>query len=241
MTDAPGFEKQFESHLFKNSQGQSLPYRLLKPVDDSQTPSNTYPLVLFLHGAGERGTDNVKPLVHGMSEFAKDNNRKNYPCFVLVPQCPEGKRWVEVDWELESHKQLLDDSETMKLVLELITSVQQEYRIDAKRIYVTGLSMGGFGVWDLITRYPDKFAAAAVVCSGGDESVADKAVNVPIWAFHGDGDTVVKPSRSQNMIAALRKAGGKPIYTEYVGVGHNSWNQAYAEPKLMKWLFEQRR
>lgn len=240
-SNAADFDDRFEKHVFKNSDGQSLPYRLMKPADYQADSSARYPLVLFLHGAGERGTDNVKPLVHGMKEFAKDEVRTKFPCFVVVPQCPEGKRWVEVDWTLDSHDQLPEDSDTIKLVLELMSSLQKEYRIDENRLYATGLSMGGFGVWDLITRYPGKFAAAAPVCAGGDEKVAQKAAKIPIWAFHGDKDTVVKPSRSRNMIAALEAAGGKPIYTEYAGVGHDSWDPAYAEPKLMEWLFAQRK
>lgn len=239
MSEAAEFEKLFETHVFKNPGGKTLPYRLLKPVNYQSDASIKYPLVLFLHGAGERGTDNVTPLVHGMKEFAKDDVRAKFPCFVLVPQCPNEKRWVEVDWALDSHQQLPDDSETMKLVLELMTSLRNDYRIDEKRQYATGLSMGGFGVWDLITRHPELFAAAAPICGGGDEGVARKAANVPIWTFHGDGDTVVKPSRSRNMINALVKAGGRPIYTEYIGVGHDSWHKAYADPKLMEWLFEQ--
>lgn len=238
---AAEFESLFESHVFKNAAGQTLPYRLMKPVDLQAGASARYPLVLFLHGAGERGDDNIKPLVHGMKEFAKDDVRRKYPCFVVVPQCPDGKRWVEVDWTLDSHEQLPENSVTITLVLELMASLQKEYPIDENRLYATGLSMGGFGIWDLITRNPKMFAAAAPVCAGGDEQVAYKAVKIPIWAFHGDKDTVVKPSRSRNMVAALEKAGGQPKYTEYPGVGHDSWNQAYADPKLMEWLFDQRR
>jgi predicted peptidase len=239
--DAADFTDLYESHVFKSADGQTLPYRLMKPANYQADASVKYPLVLFLHGAGERGTDNVKTLVHGMREFAKDEVRAAHPCFVLVPQCPDGKRGVEVEWTLESHEQLPEDSAAIKLVLELMASVQKEYRIDEKRLYATGLSMGGFGVWDLVTRYPDKFAAAAPVCAGGDEKVASKSAKLPIWTFHGDKDTVVKPSRSRNMVAVIEKAGGKPIYTEYPEVGHNSWDKAYAEPKLMDWLFAQRR
>lgn len=233
-------EELYQPHVFKNDKGDKLGYRLMIPEGYDPQGTEKYPLVLFLHGAGERGDDNLKQLVHGTKEFAKPEVRKKYPAFVLAPQCPDGKRWVEVDWSLDAHKQLPDDSDTMKLVLQLISSLQKEYRIDQRRQYVTGLSMGGYGTWDLITRHPEMWAAAAPVCAGGDEATADKIAKVPVWAFHGDKDTVVKPHRSRNMIEAIKKAGGKPLYTEYKDVGHNSWAPAHADPKLMDWLFAQK-
>jgi predicted peptidase len=157
----------------------------------------------------------------------------------VAPQCPDGKRWVEVDWALDSHKQP-EESISLTLTRELLASLQKEYRIDSKRFYVTGLSMGGYGTWDLITRTPDLFAAAAPICGGADETLAAKVTKLPIWVFHGDKDGVVKPLRSRNMVAAIEKAGGKPKYTEYPGVDHNSWTQTYANPEFMAWLFAQR-
>jgi len=240
-TLAADFERLYEPRVFKSADGKTLPYRLMVPANYQADSTTRYPVVLFLHGAGERGDDNLKPLVHGTHEFAKDAVRDKFPCFVVVPQCPDSKRWVEVDWGQDSHQQFPEDSETIALVLQLMTSLQQQYRIDDKRLYATGLSMGGFGVWDMVTRYPDKFAAAVPVCAGADEAVAAKVTKLPIWTFHGDKDTVVKPSRTRNIVAAIEKAGGHPIYTEYAGVGHDSWDKAYAEPKLMEWLFAQRK
>ncbi len=234
-------EEPYLPLVFKNDKGEKLHYRLMTPQGYDSKGTEKYPLVLFLHGAGERGEDNTKQLIHGTKEFAKPENRSKYPAFVLAPQCPDGKRWVEVDWTLDAHTQLPEDSDTVKLLLQLISRLQQEYRIDQQRQYVTGLSMGGYGAWDLITRHPDLWAAAAPVCAGGDEATAAKAAKIPVWAFHGDKDTVVKPQRSRNMIAALKKAGGEPRYTEYPGVAHNSWDAAYADPKLMEWLFAQKR
>lgn len=234
-------DELYQSHVFQNQQGEQLPYRLMLPAGYDPQGKTKYPLVLFLHGAGERGTDNVKQLIHGTKEFAKPANRQKYPAFVLAPQCPNNKRWVEVDWSLDSHQQLPEDSATMQLVLQLIATLQKEYRIDQQRQYVTGLSMGGYGTWDLVTRHPEMWAAAAPVCAGGDETVAARCAKIPIWAFHGDQDTVVKPHRSRKMIEAIRKAGGEPRYTEYPGVGHNSWAPAYADPQLMEWMFAQKR
>jgi predicted peptidase len=228
-----------EKKVYTDANGKTLPYRLLKP--DDYDPKKKYPLVVFLHGAGERGTDNAKQLIHGVPEFAKPDVRKAHPCFLIAPQCPDKARWVEVDWGADSHTMPKEPSEPMRLLLELIPALQKEYSIDDKRLYVTGLSMGGFGTWDLIARKSDWFAAAAPICGGADEATAEKLVKTPVWAFHGDKDPAVKPSRSRNMIEALKKAGGKPKYTEYKDVGHNSWGPAYTDPELMKWLFEQKK
>jgi len=231
-------KEAFVQRIFTGTDQRTLPFRLLKPKD--YDAGNKYPLVLFFHGAGERGTDNTIQLVHGMNDFSKEEIRDKYPCFVIAPQCPVGKRWVEVDWTEDAHDFNERPSETMQLVIELLKALPQEFSIDSDRLYVTGLSMGGFGTWDLISRFPEKFAAAAPVCGGADEKLAPKIASVPIWTFHGDKDGVVKPSRSRNMIGALKEAGGKPLYTEYEGVGHDSWVPAYADPKLMEWMFAQK-
>ena len=234
-------QELYESRVFSNDKGEKLNYRLMLPAGYDFNGETKYPLVLFLHGAGERGDDNTKQLIHGAKDFASEANRAKYPCFVVFPQCPDGKRWVEVDWTLDSHKQLPEESISVKLTRELIASLQKEFRVDEQRLYATGLSMGGFGVWDMIARTPDMFAAAAPVCAGADEATAERLTKLPIWTFHGDKDTVVKVERSRRMIAAIEKAGGKPKYTEYPGVGHNSWAQTYADPKLMEWMFAQKK
>jgi predicted peptidase len=226
-----------EKHVYQDAAGNQLPYRLLKPVAIEE--GKRYPLVLFLHGAGERGTDNEKQLIHGVPQFAARSNREKYPCFLIAPQCPEDKRWVEVDWAAGRHTQPKEPSEPARLALALVEKANKELPIDPKRVYITGLSMGGFGAWDLLARRPDMFAAAAVVCGGADEATAAKIKDVPQWAFHGAKDPVVKPDRSRHMIAALEKAGGTPKYTEYPEVGHNAWDPAYRDPKLFEWLFAQ--
>ena len=125
------------------------------------------------------------------------------------------------------------------MTLLLIETLLKEQPIDPKRIYITGLSMGGYGTWDLMVRRPELFAAAAPVCGGADEATAEKIKHIPVWAFHGAKDTAVKPQRSRNMIEALKKAGASPKYTEYADVGHDSWNPAYKDPEFYKWLFAQ--
>ena len=228
-----------ERKTYTDADGKKLPYRLLQPM--TVDPRQRYPLVVFLHGAGERGDDNEKQLIHGVPEFLKPENRKEYPCFLIAPQCPEGKKWVEVDWGADSSVQPQEPSEPMRLVLGLIDQLQKDYPIDPKRIYVTGLSMGGFGTWDVIARRPDLFAAAVPICGGGDENTASAIAKMPIWAFHGSKDPAVKVSRTVHMIDALRKAGGDPGVTIYPGEGHASWVPAYRDAAMMKWLFAQKK
>lgn len=219
--------------------GKKLPYRFMKP--EKVEEGKKYPLVIFLHGAGERGNDNQLPLVHGVKEFAKPSSRKDYPCYLIAPQCPNGQKWAEVDWSARAHATPEKPSESAQLLLQVLELLQKNHSIDPNRIYVTGLSMGGYGTWDLLTRHPGKFAAGIPVCGGGDETQAKKIAAIPVWVFHGAKDTAVKPERSRNMVKALEAAGGKPKYTEYPDVGHDSWNKAYADPETIKWLFSQKR
>jgi predicted peptidase len=191
--------------------------------------------------AGERGNDNEAQLKHAVKEFVKADVRKKYPCFLVAPQCPTGQVWHGLEGGFGSHKQAAKPAGPGRLVLELIGAMRKEYSIDPQRIYLTGLSMGGYGTWDLLARRPKLFAAGVPVCGGGDEGTAEKVADVPIWAFHGDKDNAVPVGRSRTMVEALKKAGGHPKYTEYAGVGHNSWDKAYADPELLKWLFAQKR
>jgi predicted peptidase len=180
-----------------------------------------------------------------MNEFAADEIMDKYPAFVVAPQCPDGKQWVDVSWSADSHTMPKEPAEPLRQSLDLIAALQKEFAIDKSRIYVTGLSMGGFGAWDAIQRRPEFFAAAVPVCGGGDAALAEKnsekIKDVPVWAFHGAEDGAVKPKRSRDMIAALKKAGGSPKYTEYEKVGHNSWEKAYVDAKMYEWLFAQKK
>lgn len=230
---------RFEQRCFKDASDNELLYCLLKPK--SYDANKSYPLVLFFHGAGERGDDNQKQLVHGMRDMASDDVMEKYPCFVIAPQCPSGVQWVDTPWTADAHEMPEKPTEPMRLAIELVAAAQKEFSIDKNRLYVTGLSMGGFGTWDAIQRQPDLFAAAAVICGGGDSrpEKVKPIVSIPIWTFHGDKDTVVKTKRSRDMIAALKGAGGSPKYTEYPGVGHNSWAATYRNRDVYEWLFSQ--
>ena len=229
--------EDFEARTYKDAQGKTLPYRLLKP--SAYDAQKKYPLLFFMHGAGERGTDNKAQLLHVVKMFAKPENREKYACFVVAPQCPGNCKWVEVPWDGDKHTMPEQPSEPMRLSMELLASLQKEFSIDAKRLYAMGLSMGGFGTWDALSRYPDMFAAGIPVCGGADENKAAALAKIPVWVFHGGNDGVVKTKRARNIVAALKQAGGDPKYTEYPGVGHDSWVKAAAEPELLPWLFAQ--
>ncbi len=218
--------------------GQVLPYRLLKP--EKIEAGQSYPLLLFLHGAGERGADNARQLLHGVGAFATAENRRKYPCFVVAPQCPVDRRWVEVDWGLPSHTMPKKPSLPLSLAFELTDKLAAELPVDRRRLYITGLSMGGYGTWDAIVRRPQYFAAALPICGGGDTAQAPKLKDLPIWAFHGDRDPKVLPRRTTDMIDAIRQAGGTPKMTIYAGVEHDSWDPTYADPAVLDWLFAQK-
>ncbi len=230
---------EFEKRTFEG-EGGTLPYRLLSPP--KAEAGKRYPLVIFLHGAGERGTDNEGQLNHCAKDFAKPEVSAKFPCFVVVPQCPGDCRWVEVDWgDAAPHHMPAEPSRPMKQLIALLPTLTKELPVDPDRIYVSGLSMGGFGTWDLVARLPGTFAAAVPMCGGADDSTAPAIAKLPIWAFHGADDDLVKPARTRSMIAALKQAGGDPKYTEYPGVGHGCWGPAFAEPELFPWLFAQKR
>jgi predicted peptidase len=229
---------RFEVRTFTDGD-YKLPYRLLKPKD--YDVRQKYPLVIFLHGAGERGDDNEKQLIHGMNDFAADEIMTEYPAFVIAPQCPSGEAWGGISRLAKSPTPDGKLSPALAATLKAFAALQKEFSIDDQRIYITGLSMGGYGTWDALAKRPELFAAAAPICGGGDTSQVSKFKDIPIWAFHGADDRTVPVERSREMIEALKAAGGNPRYTEYAGVGHNSWAQTYSNPELYAWLFGQRK
>ncbi|MFZ6014365.1 MAG: prolyl oligopeptidase family serine peptidase [Bacteroidota bacterium] len=240
MAISPASFAQKDSKLFDKllhiDKLDTLPYRLLKPANPNL--ESPVPLVIFLHGAGERGRENEVQIKHISNLFLEPKNRSRFPCYVVAPQCPKNKSWTEYD---KSENQMsADPSRPMEMLIQLLDQILKEYPIDQNRIYVTGLSMGGYGTWDLLARFPHRFAAAVPICGGGDVNIAPKIKHIPVWAFHGARDNVVPPMQSRMMIKALQDAGGLPGYTEYPDIEHNSWGHAYREPHLMPWLFEQK-
>lgn len=236
----PEMDRLLETRTFSRNDA-SLPYRLLKPEGYDKDGQNRYPLVVFLHGMGERGDDNKRQLINGVERFVLAPARKKYPCFLLVPQCPSDDTWSPLQDTKSNPEFEAEPNRPLGLVVDLIESLSREFRIDPDRLYLTGISMGGYGTWDMIARHPDRFAAAMPVCGGGDPSQAEKLARLPIWAFHGARDSVVPPERTRAMIAAIRKAGGRPIHTEFDGAGHDSWTPTYRNQAVLDWLFAQRR
>jgi predicted peptidase len=236
--------EDFGFYEFTGSAKLRLPYRLSVPSDLSSGPK--YPLVVLFHGSGERGEDNEKQLVNGVKRFATADAKTRYPCVVLVPQCPTHLDGQPTMWTGEREKMHLlklvpEPAAPLQTALELLFMIQEKYPIDPDRVYITGISMGGFATWEALIRYPQNFAAAIPVCGGGDVSFADRIKHIPVWAFHGAEDPVVPVNCSRSMIENLEQVGGNPRYTEYPGVGHNSWDRAYAEAELLSWLFSHKR
>ena len=221
--------------------GEEFRYMVLSPPKIE--PGKKYPLVYFLHGAGERGDDPKKLLVHFPVQMAKPEWREKYPCFLVMPQCRSDKLWMNQHWSEKDFKTLDEEpNDQMEMASAILDVWLKNPLIDMDRVYLTGLSMGGFGSWELAMRRPELFAALAPVCGGGDESKADRIKDIPIWTAHGDADRVVWPIRSRRMVEAVKKAGGDIKYTEYPGVGHNSWTRFYADPEgVVPWMFDQRR
>jgi len=216
----PTFEKAGFEH-----EGKTLQYRILKPVDFDETKK--YPLHLFLHGAGERGDDNEAQLVHGSELFIKEN--KKHPAVVIFPQCPADDYWAQTKSE---------PGWAMSAVMSLLDEMMQEVYIDKSRIYLGGLSMGGMGTFELLSRRPDTFAAATAICGGGNiENVAIWAEKTPMWIFHGDADRVVPSFYSKTIFEAMLKKGVEPRFSLYKNTGHGSWTNAFAEADFFDWIY----
>jgi predicted peptidase len=226
--------------VFTDATGFSLPYRLFVPASCSS--ENPCGLLVFLHGAGERGNDNRSQLLNDALAFVDGQAQSEAPTIVVYPQCPEGMQWVNNDWKDGSYSLAKTPiSKPMAAVLELLAKVRTSLPVDEKRILVSGLSMGGYGTWDIVVRQPKMFAGALALCGGGDPSMAATVRDLPVWAFHGDRDEAVPVIGSRKMIAALRGAGGQPRYTEVAGHGHDIWTVAYRNPEVVRWLLAQRR
>lgn len=196
----------------------TLKYLLWLPASYKTDKKKQFPLLIFLHGSGERGDSLELVKRNGPPSFI--DSRSDFPFVTISPQCAAGTRW-NID----------DLQEMLQLIL-------KHYHIDTNRIYLTGLSMGGFGTWSWATKYPKQFAAIAPVCGGGDIQFARELKHLPIWAFHGEADPVVPVNRTIEMVDAVNASGGSARMTIYPGVGHDSWINAYNDPQLYTWLLE---
>jgi predicted peptidase len=217
-------EMNFETTLMQHVQ---LPYLLYLPPDYGSDPEKRYPLILFLHGAGERGCDLNLVRMHGIPSVAE---QLDLPFITVSPQCPLNLSWAEL----------------IPALKELVEETAATYQVDRTRMYLTGLSMGGFGAWTMAVTYPDLFAAVAPICGGGiwylgfPERVAT-IKHLPVWAFHGAKDPVVEPELTRVLVDTLRAAGGDVRYTEYPNAGHDAWTETYNNPELYEWMLEHKR
>ena len=204
---------------------ENLNYLLFLPEGyqtKSENPNKSWPLMIFLHGAGERGSDLEQVKAWGPPKRVE--NEVDFPFVLVSPQCPRGQFW------------------NTDHLLQLVQATIETHNVDPDRVYLTGLSMGGYGSWALAAEAPELFSAVAPICGGGDPRTADQLKDLPIWVFHGDDDGVVPLSESKKMVDAVKEVGGENIkFTIYEGVGHDSWIQAYDDDALYQWLLEQKR
>ncbi|WP_246539138.1 carboxylesterase family protein [Litoribacter ruber] len=237
-------KEMFERKVYTNQANDSLRYRILLP--EGYDGSQAYPLVVFLHGAGERGNDNEKQLTHGADLFLNEDNRKNHPAIVVFPQCPDDKYWIDISIRDELFGQgdpdfdqsISKPSEQLSLVNELVDELMKKENIDSDRVYIMGLSMGGFGTFETLGRYPEKYAAAIAICGGGNLELAENyAGNTSIWITHGAQDDVVPVILSQRIYKKLQELDADVTYTEFADANHNAWDPTFEIPELMPWLF----
>lgn len=215
----------FVNMVYKGDKGEPK-YVLFVPHD--YKGDKEYPLILFLHGSGERGDDGQAPVLQGIGNAIKFKGKeKDFPCFVIFPQASSGGSW----------KAGKPDAD---LAMVILAETQKNFKIDSQRVYLTGLSMGGMGTWSLAAAYPDKWAAIVPICGGGDTATAEKIKHIPCWCFCGDKDGKYLLDGCRNMVQALKDAGGEPRYSEFPYVGHNSWDSAYVTPELYSWLLKQK-
>lgn len=237
-------EEGFEKNQFITKQ-DTLNYRILYPEGFSE--EKEYPLVLFLHGAGERGSDNDAQLLHGGKLFLENKISNKYPAIVIFPQCPKDDYWANVavvPGEKGTRFNFKKEGEptlALSLVMKLTEEMLTKPFVKKSQVYIGGLSMGAMGTFEMLYRKPNDFAAAIAICGGAHPDTAKEyARNTELWIFHGAKDTVVTPEHSMRMAQAIHEAGGKANLTIYENATHNSWDPAFAEPGLLEWLFSKK-
>lgn len=225
----------FAARSFNGANGVTMLYRLFIPTAQARTKE--LPLVVYLHGSGGIGDDNLKQISDGNATgthvWTTPDGQRRHPTYVVAPQLPQGAQWGAPGSDgLSAHAEAL---------VQLIAALTREFSLDPDRVYLTGQSLGGRGTWDMISKRPDLFAAAVPLCGDGNPSRVTAARSLPIWVFHGAQDPLVPVAESRDLVAALRTVGSPVKYTEYPDVGHDVWTRAYVDPALADWLFGQRR
>ena len=234
-----GQEYEKKRYIIHND---TLPYRLLLP--ENFDPNKAYPLLVFLHGVGERGKDNQKQLIHGSSLFTSKEFRTKYPAIIIFPQCPENSYWASVNKtntkkkskQFKFYKEL-PKYHTMDILQDFLYNLEKTYPIDSSRRYIGGLSMGGMGTFELVTRMPNYFASAFSICGGGHSQWAKDLSTTPFWIFHGNNDQTISYRYSKRMFNKMKRYNDQTKLTIYEGVAHNSWDLTFKEPELFRWVF----
>lgn len=232
----------FEEAIFTGKQGE-LPYRIQMPKH--YNPDIKYPLLLFLHGSGERGSDNKMQLKHGGTLFANDSVRSRHAAIVVFPQCPEEKSWANAVYFRDGDQggfafpRAKQPNAQQKLLEGLLDELIEKLPVNEDRIYIGGLSMGAMGTYELVRRNPRKFAAAFAICGGANPAIAGKLKRLPWWIFHGTADKVVPIRYNEQLVESMRRQDISVMFTKYPDVGHDSWTQTFANPELLDWLFAQ--
>lgn len=234
----PHMNEEYAKQVFVDSSSNSMPYRILSP--DNIELGEKYPLVIFLHGSGERGDDNEKQLAHGASTFSNPANINKYPAFVVFPQCKE-KAWTEkIDERMfMPGSPIQEESKSEKLVMNLIEDLIEHNPIDRNRIYIIGMSMGGIATYDLVCRHPEVFTAAVPICGAINPERLSDARGVKFLIFHGEEDDEVPSFCSREAYKALNSLGAEVDYVEFAGMGHDCWSSAFNYPSFLPWLFSQ--
>jgi predicted peptidase len=225
----------FRKNVYTDKKGEKMPYRLYVP--QGYDPQQKYPLIFWLHGAAARGTDNFAQISGGNEKgshiWTMPENQLQFPAFVLAPQCPADQFWAEPEMN--------ELTPQLQMALEILGVVEKEYSIDTDRVYPAGQSMGGLGVWALLQTFPDRWAAALVLCAYDNLTNARGLVHIPVWVFQGDADLVVPVDLVRTMVKELKKAGCQVRYSEYHKVGHDVWLKTFAEPDIVPWLAAKKR
>ena len=237
-------QEEYQKKTYVSSENDTLLYRELVP--EKLILNQSYPLVIFLHGAGERGNDNEAQLRHGGNMFTNPVNREKYPAFVIFPQCPQEDFWAPRNRSAAAGENPFNQnppvSKALSLVKKILDEAIEKYPVDRNRIYVAGLSMGGMGTFDMLCRYPDLFAAAIPICGGvSTERLRKIKTKTNIRIFHGDADAVVPVTYSREAYKTLKQNRASVEYIEYPGVNHDSWTPAFNEDDFMAWLFSKRK
>ncbi|SDM56013.1 prolyl oligopeptidase family serine peptidase [Pedobacter antarcticus] len=231
---------KYEKEIYTEGK-DTLAYRILMP--ENFDPAKKYPVLFFLHGSGERGSDNSSQLTHGGNLFLKSEVRKNFPAIIIFPQCAQSSYWSNVIIAPTGSNERFDfqkggkPTKSMHALLGLVNQTLKKPYVNLNQVYVGGLSMGGMGTYEILRRKPKTFAAAFSICGGDNVANVEKYKNVPLWIFHGSKDDVVNPAFSKSIANQLKIIGKEVKFTVYPEANHNSWDSAFAEPELLAWLF----